>query len=189
MSDSSVSFDALMQAVRNGSAEAARQLVEEYEPYILRVVRARLNSALRRQIDSNDLTQAVWASFFEHVAQLGQFDRAEGLVAFLGTLAVRKVLFERRRQLQTGKRNVNRARSIDGSAAYVVDTVANGDPTPSEVAIANETWDRMLSRQPKKYHPVLALRRLGHTNQEIAEKLGVNEKTVRRVLQHAKKPE
>ena len=59
------------------------------------------------------------------------------------------------------------------------------DPTASQCAQANEVWSQILERikdQPEHYRRVVELRCEGLKNEEIAERVGINEKTVRRIL-------
>ena len=56
------------------------------------------------------------------------------------------------------------------------------DPTPSQVAIANERWERLVDGQPDRYRLVLDMLRLGHTHEEIAERTGLHRKVIQRLL-------
>ena len=59
----SAAFEELWRAVRAGKSIVYRQLVQDCTPYLLEVVRRRLDRRLRPRFDSIDFTQAVWASF------------------------------------------------------------------------------------------------------------------------------
>ena len=83
--------------------------------------------------------------------------------------------------MQTQKANVNRERPLEGDLAQG-ETLAGRDPAPSQVAIAKEQWERMAQGIPSHHREILELCAAGETHQRIADKLGVNEKTVRRVL-------
>ena len=83
--------------------------------------------------------------------------------------------------MQTQKANVNRERSLSEDASQEV-VVPGREPTPSQVAIEHEQWERMMGEVPSHHRPILKLRAAGETQEEIASLLGVNEKTVRRVL-------
>src|SRR5688572_23874581 len=74
MSEQQKDFSTLMQCVREGSADATKELLDRYGPHVLRVVRRKLNRKLRPKFDSVDFVQDVWASFFTTPQQL-QFDR------------------------------------------------------------------------------------------------------------------
>src|SRR5438552_17620213 len=99
MAEEQASFADLMRRIQEGSEEAARQLVQQYGPHIFLVVRRRLPEKLRPRFDSADFVQSVWASFFANRAELGRFQNAENLIAFLVVLAQNKVIDETRLQL------------------------------------------------------------------------------------------
>jgi RNA polymerase sigma-70 factor (ECF subfamily) len=176
-------FEALMERVREGSAEAVGEFLDRYGPHILRVIRRKLHKALRSKFDSIDFMQAVWASFFTTPPQTWTFDRPEALIAYLTTLASNKVVAEYRRRLLTEKGNVGREFPLDEESGQHARALIAQQPTPSAVLMAEEEWDRLMQGQPESVQRVLALLRLGHTQEEIAQKLDMNERTVRRVLE------
>jgi RNA polymerase sigma factor (sigma-70 family) len=176
-------FKDLMQRVRDGSEDAARELLDRYGDHILRVVRRKLHRELRSKFDSVDFVQAVWASFFADVPQRGNFDQPQALIAFLVTLAQNKVIEVVRQRMKTQKYNINREKPLEAASPDAAGAVASRDPTPSQVAIANDEWRRLLAELPDRYQRMLVLLREGHTQKDIARELGVNEKTVRRVLE------
>lgn len=181
MSEGPEEFAALMRGVREGSEEAAKQLVDRYGPRILWVVRKRLPPKLRSKFDSVDFQQDVWASFFAE--QSGKtFDKPEALAAFLAKMARNKVLMAVRQRRQLQKYNVDREQSLDGSAAFAAHGVAGPGPTPSQLAVAQEKWDQLLKDHPPRYQRILMLLRLGHTQVQISQELGVSERMVRRVI-------
>jgi RNA polymerase sigma-70 factor (ECF subfamily) len=183
MSDGPDEFADLMQRLREGSEDAARELLARFGEPILRVVRRKLSRELRSKFDSVDFVQAVWASFFADVPRQRRFDHPQALIAFLVTLAQNKVVDAVRQRMQTQKYNVNRERPLDGSVAVEAKGVAARGPTPSQVAVANDEWQRLLAELPDRYQRMLVLLREGHTQKDIARELNVNEKTVRRVLE------
>src|SRR5438105_1685319 len=169
MTEEQVEFADLMRRLQEGSQEAARELVDKYGRYLLRVVRRRLLRKLRARFDSADFVQAVWASFFADRAELDLFQTPEEVVAFLAAMAQRKVQQEIRRQLRFSKRNLRREESLDDSVLGHASDLASHEPTPSEVVSAEELWDRLVQRQPVHYQRILGLRLLGCTCQEIAD--------------------
>jgi RNA polymerase sigma factor (sigma-70 family) len=182
MSDNPHEFTALMQRVREGSEEAAQELLQKYGDHIFRVVRRKLHRKLRSKFDSSDFVQAVWASFFARKPAADKFDRPEALIAFLATLAQNKVVEAVRQRFGTQKHDVAREQSLEGSTAAQAAGLAARQPTPSQVATANEAWGRLLTDLPDHYQRILVLLREGHTHKEIAEQVGVNEKTIRRLI-------
>jgi RNA polymerase sigma-70 factor (ECF subfamily) len=181
MAQDLVDFPVLMQRVRAGSEEAARFLVARYGNHILRVVRRTLHKQLRSKFDSVDFQQDVWASFFAEQPQKS-FDRPEALAAFLAKLAKNKVLMTVRQRCRLQKYNVLREQSLEGSAAWQARDAAARQPTPSQLAVAQERWDQLLKGRPPRHQRILILLRQGYTHQQIAHDLGLDERTVRRVV-------
>ena len=55
-------------------------------------------------------------------------------------------------------------------------------PGPSEVVQARDLWERILTQCPHEHRPLLELRRQGYSLTEIAERTGLPEGSVRRIL-------
>lgn len=183
MSGQNDQFDVLMKRLRDGSQAAARELLEFYGDHVYRAVRRRLNRQMRAKFDSQDFVQAVWASFFADLNVISNFDRPESLIAFLARVASNKVIDECRRRMKAQKRDIERDQPIEDSEfGTQSSSLAAEQPTASEVAIAKEQWSRLVDGQPTHYRKILELRAEGSTYNEIAQSLGVNEKTVRRVI-------
>jgi RNA polymerase sigma factor (sigma-70 family) len=182
MAASHPTFLELMDRVRQGSAEAGQELYDRYGHHVLRVVRHHLPEKLRPKFDSLDFAQDVWASFF--AAQTGdqKFDTPVALAVFLAEVARNKVAGEFRKQLQGKFHNVNHEKSLDGSARFHKRKLIGREPTGSQAALANEAFERMAEGQPAAYRRILELLHQGHTHVEIAAALGVNERTIRRLL-------
>jgi RNA polymerase sigma factor (sigma-70 family) len=182
MPDDQQGLKRLMARVRDGDQDAVRELLDTYGDFLLHVIRRRLNRPLRTQFDSADFVQAVWASFFTGRLKDQEFASPEDLINFLAGLARNKVCDAARKGMRTDKRNLYRAHSLDGSAAALAGREPSPLPTPSQVVMAEEQWNRLLDGQPEHYRRILLLLREGHTQQEVAAALRLNEKTVRRVV-------
>lgn len=175
-------FRQLLDGLRAGSDESVRELIDRYGQHIHRIVRRRLNQALRARFDSQDFVQAVWASFFAHSSRIADFDTPDEMIAFLATVAGNKVSDECRRNLKAQKRNVNRERSLHGTTDSCRIEPTDRSPTPSEVAIAAEQFEQLTSGQPSHYRRMVELRAEGATYEEVAQELGVSERNVRRIF-------
>jgi RNA polymerase sigma factor (sigma-70 family) len=179
MADQSPEFAGLMRRVCAGSQDAAGELVERYGAHILRIVRRKLNRRMRTKFDSADFVQAVWASFFALPLERYHLEQSEALVGLLFHLARNKVVEAVRQRLQTQKYNINRERALDENQAR---PAREPEPSPSEIAMAREEWARLLAGQPVRSQQILMALRDGETQQSAAEQLGLNERTVRRVI-------
>jgi RNA polymerase sigma factor (sigma-70 family) len=175
-------FEQLMRRVSAGDEEAAWGLVETYGPHILRAVRRTLHPKVRQQFDSIDFVQAVWASLFVGRGKLLNVHRPEQLIALLTTVARNKVIDVVRQRTTTQKYDVGREVAVDREGVQAVATIASKDGTPSEFAMARECWDHLMCDQPDHYRRIIGLRLQGESYRDIADKLGISDKTVQRVL-------
>jgi RNA polymerase sigma factor (sigma-70 family) len=180
-SESPPGFVALLERVCNGSPEAVREFLQTYGPPILRVVRRKLTQRLRSKYDSIDFEQAVWASFFAQDLHAHKFEGRDALVAYLVTLATNKVI-DAMRQRGTDKYNMLQEFSLENDFWLVDEDALAQGPTPSQVAVAKEEWERLLEAQPERHQRMLVLRQQGYSCEEIAAEVGCAVKTVRRLL-------
>jgi RNA polymerase sigma factor (sigma-70 family) len=186
MSTPTTEFEQLMERVRSGCPRGAQEVFDRYSDHIRRVIRRRLNQRLRPQYDSVDFNQSVWASFFQIPPEQYTFATPDDLIAFLSRLALNKVVDETRKRLQTRKHGVGREQSLDTPPPPGFDELPDEppgrQPTPSQLAIAEEHWVQMLRGQGPRERRVLEMLRQGHTHQEIAEQVGTHPKVIQRLL-------
>jgi RNA polymerase sigma-70 factor (ECF subfamily) len=132
MSDDA-SFRDLMRRLRAGDSQAARELVRSYEGAIRLQVRVRLTQPdLRRLLDSMDIVQLVWASFFPRAA-VGEFELEDPkkLLNLLITLAHNKLLDQ--------AKNLRRKRRGHGRVVAGIPTASElADPRPGPEQTADE---------------------------------------------------
>jgi RNA polymerase sigma factor (sigma-70 family) len=171
----------LLCRIKEGDEDAARELLTRYEPKVRLVVRRQLPRLLRSRFDSLDFLQSVWGSFFRRI-QTGPNDLMEeqDLITFLAWAARNKVIDEYRRA-GTRKQDVSRERPLSGVGDAEAG-LAGGD-TPSQLAQARETFDRLRDLLPEDRRVILEMRAAGHSCKEIGERMGVSERTVQRALE------
>jgi RNA polymerase sigma factor (sigma-70 family) len=169
-------LDLLLERLGAGDVTAADQAVRDYEPYLRLVIRRYLSGHLRAKFDSADVVQSVWVHMLQAL-QCGAWrltDRAS-LRALLVTIARRRVVSRYRHHRAALEREQSGGTDLEGLPA-------RRQPRPSEVAQANELWERLLALCPPANHEVLHLRRQGLPLGEIATRTGMHEGSVRRVL-------
>ncbi|MEZ6121622.1 MAG: sigma-70 family RNA polymerase sigma factor [Planctomycetaceae bacterium] len=181
ISESQASFQALTARLKDGSDEAFQELLETYSPYVLRSIRRRLHQRLRGRFDSQDFAQAVWMTLHAHRDRIAECETPENLVRFLATVAGRKVRAEFRHNFQTAANNIRRERSLDNDS-FVLPLPDHSAEHPSQLLVAAEQLERMLDGEPQKYQEIVKLRCEGLPLKEIGKKVGVTERTVRRVI-------
>jgi DNA-directed RNA polymerase specialized sigma24 family protein len=174
-------FRVLMKRVAAGAAGAVAELLQLYQHDLIHAIRMKLHRKLRPKFDSLDFAQDVWASFFADMPQGPSFDRPDELVAFLTRVAQHKVMDAFRQRMKGEKYNVNREQSLDDSQEMKKEDLVAQDPSPSEVIMSQEEWDRFLQGQPLVYQHILIRLREGQHPAKIALEMGLHERTVRRV--------
>lgn len=184
MSSSDNEFRELLNRLRQNDEAAGREFVEKFGPHILRIVRRRLHQSLRSKFDSDDFVQAVWGSFFAVFPNLPDCTEPAQFSAYLATLVRNKTIDELRRQ-SSSKRSGRKPPSADAPAPpeQAPDDIAS----PSEAAVAHEVWNQLRKDRHEISLRVLELRLSGATFNEIAERLGVNERTARRIVRRSRR--
>ena len=103
------SFANFILRIRAGDEHAAEELVRKFEPMVRRELRLRMTDRrLGRTVDSIDICQSVWSSFFLRTAA-GQYDldTPNHLIKLLMSMANNKLASQARRQHRQ-KRDVER---------------------------------------------------------------------------------
>jgi DNA-directed RNA polymerase specialized sigma24 family protein len=170
------SFRDLMRKVQAGDPQAALEVVRSYEWAIRLQVRVRLSQPdLRRLLDSMDIVQLVWASFFPRaVAGQYEFDDPKKLLNLLITLAQHKLL-DQARHLRRKRR---------GEGQVVGGLPAEGEPVdphpgPAQVADQRDFLKRFRDRLPPPEQALWDHRLLGRSWVEIAAELGTDPDVLR----------
>lgn len=161
----------LIARVRAGDADAAAELVRQYEPVIRSRVRVWLrmqDPRLRRVFDSMDICQSVLASFFVRAAA-GQYDleQPEQLTALLMQIARHKLAHQVSKQTAQ-RRDIRRT---DGDGLTDLPAAAR-DPSPSERLAGRELYDDVRSRLTPEERRIADLRGDGGEWTAIAVELG-----------------
>jgi RNA polymerase sigma factor (sigma-70 family) len=142
---------------------------------------------LRPKFDSEDFVQAVWASFFADFGHLGARCQIRDIAADLAAIAKHKTIDEVRRRLHTRKRVIYREVAWHRCGEARLAAVHKRLPEPMEAAEAKEAWSRLARGRSERSVQIFEMRRGGASHVEIAQHLGVNERTVRRVLDRAER--
>jgi RNA polymerase sigma-70 factor (ECF subfamily) len=173
----SESLDTLLEKLQNGEDAAAERVFRDFEPYLRSLVRGRLTPPLRSKFDSMDVVQCVWGDVVQGFrAGRWEFKDRDQLRAFLARVTYRHFINQCRRHTAALKRE-EPLRTDDALEGH-----ASVQPRPSEVAQADELWEKMGKLCPLAYREVLELRRQGLSAAEIAGRVGLHEGSVRRIL-------
>jgi RNA polymerase sigma-70 factor (ECF subfamily) len=181
MSDDNA-FAAFVRRIRAGDAQAAAELVRQYERAIRLEVRLRLSDPrLGRLFDSMDICQSVLGSFFVRVAA-GQYDldRPEQLHKLLVAMARRKLAFQARKHRAKCRDN-RRVQALEPNQAEAADA----GPSPSELVAGKELLREFRQRLTQEERQLADLRAGGREWAAIAAELGGTPQARRKQLERA----
>jgi RNA polymerase sigma-70 factor (ECF subfamily) len=178
-------FPQMLARLRAGDPAAAEAFYREYGPFVRAAVRRQLHPRLRTRFDSLDFVQDVWASFLTLPADRYAFDTPQALLAFLNRVAYNKVVEVFRRRFETRKDDITREEPVE-EWEHGPDRLRAPTPTASQFAVAGEEWERLLSRLPPGYRPILERLREGYTHEDIARMANVSLSTVNRIVRRLK---
>jgi len=175
-----------LKRIQDGDEGAARELLSRFEAEVRLVVRRQLPRLLRSRFDSLDFLQSVWGSFFRRMRTTPtEFEDSRHLVAFLARAAKNKVIDEYRRAASR-KHDMHREEPLWGDGLRPKDVPSSTD-SPSEVAQAHEVLVRLRELMPAERRTILEMKAEGLSSKDIADRLGISERTVQRVLEELRR--
>lgn len=172
------SFADLIRRVRGGDADAAAELVRNYEPAIRRAVRFRLaNAHLGNVLDSMDICQSVLGSFFVRAAS-GQYeiDQPEQLLKLLVTMARNKLIAQGRRQFAQRR---DQRRMTPGGGDDAPEFVS-GTPSPSRHVAARELLEEVHKQLSPDERQLVEWRNQGLEWADIATRVDATPEAIRK---------
>ena len=178
--------------LKAGDPAATQKLWEGYFQRLVRLARGRLQAAPRRAADEEDVALSAFDSFCRGVEE-GRFPRLsdrDDLWQLLVLLTARKasnlVRLERRQRRGGGK--VRNASAVGTDDEPALDSLIGREPDPEFAVQVAEECRQLLERLDDPTLQAIAVWKMeGHTNEEIAAKLGRAVGTVERKLQLIRK--
>jgi RNA polymerase sigma factor (sigma-70 family) len=155
-----------------------------FSPCARQAVRENFPLALRRKCDSDDVLQEMWQSVFHHVLEHCQPASPEEMIALLRRMARWHTLDLYRRYRRGSGRDVSREVSLEWpSVRRLVEGIASRDLPPDEVVRLHEELAWMVEHaETERDSRIMLMIRDGRTYNEIAARLGVCVRTVRRAF-------
>jgi DNA-directed RNA polymerase specialized sigma24 family protein len=178
------SISLCLSMLKKGDRGGAQRLWETYFHRLVALARSRLGALAGFASDEEDVALSAFKSLLLR-AERGQFPRLEDrddLWQLLYVITVRKAvdLVKRERARFRGGGAVSRLTDLD---EHRFDFILSSEPTPELAAQVAEQCRLLLDALGDETLRRVALWKMeGHTNKEVAEKLGVVEQTVERKL-------
>jgi DNA-directed RNA polymerase specialized sigma24 family protein len=168
--------------LRAGDATAVQELWERYFHRLVRLARARLRDTPRRAADEEDVALSAFDSFCRNAEQ-GRFPQLadrDSLWRLLVTITARKAAHQIRDE---GRLKRGGGGAPAGEADAVLAEVLGREPTPDFTAEMVEEYQRLIDRLPdQELQAVAVLRMEGYSVEEVAQKVGIAPRSVKRKL-------
>ncbi len=174
----------LVDLWREGDEHAAEILHNRYTTKLLNLVSRHLASRFSPRLGADDIVQSVFGSFFIG-AKEGRyaFESENDFWKLLLTIALNKVR-NKVRYHQMKMRDLSKesfSTNADGAEAYMAN-LRNPQRIAAEYANFLESLDELFNLLEPEEQQLLRYQIEGYTQKEIAEKLGKNDRTIRRML-------
>ena len=175
--------DVLVSRWRAGDQEAARQIFERYVSQLLTLASRRISQRLASRVDPEDIVQSVFRTFF-HRAREGQFqiDDPDDLCKLLARITVHKTLRQIAFHRRAKRDACQEAGQGDAEADHMMSLLAS-EPTPEDTVALYDQMEHFLGQLGTEDRRILQMRMEGYSNVEIADKLNITDRKIRRLLE------
>ncbi len=177
--DEDVSVATLLDRYRQGDDSAATELYERYAPRLYAATAYRLRRYLASRVDTEDILQSVFRSFFSRVAD-GQYlvESDQELWKLLFVITLNKIRSAGAHH-RAHKRNVFNS----DNAEELEMTPCRHDEAALSFQELRLLVGELLERLPKFHQEIVKLRLEGYKVNEITEATHCAKRTVERILQ------
>jgi RNA polymerase sigma factor (sigma-70 family) len=176
----------LVSQFRKGDQDAARQIVDRYLERLLTLARRRISQRLASRVDPEDIVQSVFRTFFGRLKD-GQFvfDDQDDLCKLLMRITLHKTL----RQVayhKAAKRDPSQETPHGEHHHEQLMAVFDEEPTQEATVAFLDQLEHFLGQLRPQEREILEMRLQGHSNEDIATKLGIYDRKIRRVIEHVR---
>lgn len=179
-------WDAMVAGLRTGDEAAVRQFCRQYGEALERLAERNLARRVLRRVGPDDVAQSACRTFLRR-ARIGEFELGDtkSLWGILCAITLTKVREQMRFHLR-GKRGLDREvhpsadDSLGGQSAFF--NRPSDEATPADAAEFADQFTRLIESLDEEQRQLVDLKLQQCTNPEIAERMGLSERTVRRIL-------
>jgi RNA polymerase sigma-70 factor (ECF subfamily) len=169
------------------SAQAAGEVFNRFARRLIALARTHVDQRFQHKIDPEDVVQSVYKSFLLRYKDLPLDDESAGGLWSLLTLITLRKCADRVRYYRAECRDVSREATPQADAVEPWREAVGREPTPEEAAVLAETVESLLRDLTSQERPVVELSLQGYSTQEIGERLGRAERSVRRLRERVRR--
>ncbi len=168
--------------------EDPRLVFERFSRRLIGLARGHLDARLQHKVDPEDVVQSAYKSLLLRYGEGALAAEGwEGLWGLLTMITVRKCA-DRARFHRAERRDVRREAAptaADGSPAWR--EALGREPTPDQAVVLAETVEGLLGRLDADERTMIEMSLQGFSTQEISERTGRAERSVRRLRERVRK--
>ena len=178
-------WTAFVEGLVAGEDQAYQQFWEEYGKKLQGVARNQLSPGMNRRLAPEDIVQSTCRSFFHRVTTGKlQLSDSESLWRLLCAITLNKTRMKQRFHLAQ-RRAANREHAQETQSptgSFLSNEPPAQEQLPDEAVMFAEQLETIMEMLDETEQSILQLKLDDHTNDEIAERVGRSERTVRRTL-------
>ena len=156
------------------------ELFHRYATRLLAFARSRLPQDLNSRVDEEDVVQSVFRSFFRrHEQGQFEFESSYDVWQLLAAITYRKVVNTVKHHRRDRRNSqLDQHKPVDG----MLNELAGRTPTPDELNVMFDYLRWILDQLPEQQKQILQLRLEGNSIEEIAERVTLSQRSVKRAL-------
>jgi RNA polymerase sigma-70 factor (ECF subfamily) len=183
MSAMNDSFSEWLARLQVRDDAAAREVLQRFTSRLIALAQQRFGAAFNGKIDPEDVVQSAYKSFFRRFEE-GKLELVNwnSLWGLLTVITLRKGA-ARVAYYRTESRDATREVPTPPDLREWTSSLKAFDrePTPLEAILLNETVEQLFAGLTEEERSIVELSMQGYSTQEISQRLGRAERTVRRV--------
>jgi RNA polymerase sigma-70 factor (ECF subfamily) len=164
-------------------------LFDRFATRLVALARGHLDVRLQHKIDPEDVVQSVYKSFLLRYKDLRLDDESAGGLWSLLTLITLRKCADRVRYYRAESRDLSReaGQTSREDIPEPWREAVGREPTPEHAAVLTETVESLLRGLTMQERPIVELSLQGYSTQEIGERLGRAERSVRRLRERVRR--
>jgi RNA polymerase sigma-70 factor (ECF subfamily) len=186
------SFPDFMARLRAGDSAAPRELFRRFTRQLVALARDRFGPPIGHKVDPEDVVQSAYKSFFcrygDGNLEAGNWNSLWGLLTLITLRKCAERVAYHRAECRDAAREVSGphggAHGDEDAGDWTV--ALSREPTPDEAALLSEAVEQLLAGLDEHERPIVELSLQGCTTQEISQRLGHPERTVRRLRERVR---
>lgn len=185
MDETCGSVTSVLARLRQGDQHAAFEIWGQYFQRLVAVARSRIRNSRQRIIDGEDVASVALTCLITGASD-GKFEQLQNrddLWQMLVVIAVRRScnVYRDTRHDPAGESVLTGVSSDD--FVLGVSTVVSSEPTPEQLVCYGEMYGQLSGTLDDELRRIAELRLQGYSTQEIADRLGIIQRSVQRKLQ------